>query len=97
MSIQARLFCSFRFTIYTIQQQIDLLIKILKIIPKHLLYNQRVPVPKEWENVGKTMEKVTNPNNPVVFFDVSIGNTVCKIQMSVVISTVFNIIYLMLL
>lgn len=40
------------------------------------------------------MEKVTNPNNPVVFFDVSIGNTVCKIQMSVVISTVFNIFYL---
>lgn len=40
------------------------------------------------------MEKVTNPSNPVVFFDVSIGNTVCKIQMSVVISTVFNIFYL---
>lgn len=58
MSIQARLFCSFRFTIYTIQQQIYLLIKILKIIPKHLLYNQRVPVPqrvgKRWKNHGKS-------------------------------------------
>lgn len=74
-------------------QQINMLIKILKIIPKHLQYNQRVPVP---QREGKrNMEKITNPNNPVVFFDVSIGNTVCKTQMRIIISIVFKIYHLM--
>lgn len=58
MFIQAQVFCNFRFTIYIIPQQIDMLFKILKIIPKHLQYNQRVPAPqrvgKRWENHGKS-------------------------------------------